>query len=204
MILIIDNYDSFTFNLAHYFKELDCDVLVKRNDQISLNEIKQLAPTHLVISPGPSTPNNAGITLDAIKTFAGILPILGVCLGHQAIAQVFGGKIKHAHKVIHGKTSLIQHNNNSCLFNDIPQQFVATRYHSLIVDKDTIPACLQVVATSCINGTGPSEIMALAHKKLPIYSVQFHPESIKTEHGHQLLHNFLIYSSEGELANNQG
>lgn len=203
MILIIDNYDSFTFNLAHYFKELGCDVLVKRNDQISLHDIKQLAPTHLVISPGPSTPDNAGITLEAIWAFAGLLPILGVCLGHQAIAQVFGGKIIHAHKAIHGKTSLIEH-HNSRLFTDIPQQFIATRYHSLVVEQDTVPACLRITARSCIDGADSHEIMALEHQTLPIYSVQFHPESIKTEYGHQLLRNFLVYSSEGEFSNNHG
>jgi len=196
MLLIIDNYDSFTFNLAHYFKELACDVMVKRNDQISLADIKQLAPSHLVVSPGPSTPDNAGISLSAIETFAGTIPILGVCLGHQAIAQVFGGKITHAHQVVHGKTSLIQHCNHNQLFDNIPINFYATRYHSLIVDTESLPDCLQITATCQISHSSQLEIMALAHKTLPIYSVQFHPESIKTEYGHQLLQNFLMVHVE--------
>lgn len=193
MILLIDNYDSFTFNLAQYFKELGQEVLVKYNDEININNIKLLAPDYLVISPGPSTPSNAGITLKAIESFAGTIPILGVCLGHQAIAEVFSGKVTHAHRVMHGKMSIVKHHGGK-LFKDIPDTFKVTRYHSLIVDNDSLPDCLNVTAVCDLPNDDGHEIMAMEHKTLPIYSVQFHPESVMTEYGHQLLRNFLQLS----------
>jgi len=196
MLLLIDNYDSFTFNLAQYFKELGIEVLVKRNDEITITEIEKLNPSFLVISPGPSTPQNAGITLAAIAHFKNKLPILGVCLGHQAIAEVFGGRVMHAHKVMHGKVTNITHFGNCQLFKNIPKQYAVTRYHSLVVDLTTLPSCFNITATSIAKNGVATEIMALAHKSLPLYGVQFHPESIKTEHGHQLLKNFLALIPE--------
>ena len=198
MLLIIDNYDSFTFNLAHYFKELNVEVLVKRNDAITLKEIETLNPQYLVLSPGPSTPSNAGITLDAIRYFKGKIPMLGVCLGHQAIAEVFGGEVIHANKIMHGKVSTLSHNSQHALFKGIPQQFQVTRYHSLIVAKQKLPNCLAVIAETCEADT-PAEIMAISHKTLPIVGVQFHPESIKTAYGHKLLQNFLENSSKPRI-----
>ena len=190
MLLMIDNYDSFTYNLVQYFGELGQEVVVRRNDEISLAEIADLRPQGLVISPGPCTPNEAGISLAAIKEFAGILPILGVCLGHQAIAQAFGGKVVRARQVMHGKTSAIRHHNQG-LFADVPDPLQVTRYHSLIVEAASLPSCFEVTAWSETADGQPDEIMGLQHKALALHSVQFHPESILTEGGHQLLRRFL-------------
>ncbi len=189
MLLLIDNYDSFTYNLYQYFCELGQEVLVKRNDEITLTDIETLNPDYLVISPGPCSPNEAGISLAAITHFATKLPILGVCLGHQALAQAFGAKIVRANKVMHGKTSLIQHANKG-LFQDLPLPLQVTRYHSLLVEKSSLPECFEITAWS-ENEAGLYEIMAIAHKTLPLEGVQFHPESILTEQGHALLGNFL-------------
>ncbi|MDV7104245.1 aminodeoxychorismate/anthranilate synthase component II [Vibrio sp. TH_r3] len=190
MLLIIDNYDSFTYNLYQYFCELGVEVKVIRNDDIDIQGIKALNPSHLVISPGPCTPNEAGISLSAIKYFAGKLPIFGVCLGHQAIAQAFGGDIIRAEKVMHGKTSKIQHNGKS-VFAGVNNPLTVTRYHSLIVKQASLPKAFELTAwTEKQNGL-MNEIMGFQHKTLPIDAVQFHPESIKTEQGHQLLANFL-------------
>jgi anthranilate synthase/aminodeoxychorismate synthase-like glutamine amidotransferase len=186
---MIDNYDSFTFNLVHYFRAIGQVVEVYRNDQISLAEIAEKKPEYLVISPGPCSPNEAGISLAAIAEFAGQIPILGVCLGHQCIAQHFGAKVIKADKVMHGKLSAVSHNNQG-LFQQLNQPLRVTRYHSLIVDNNTLPASLEVTAYT-ENDNNNHEIMALQHKTLPIASVQFHPESVLTEQGHQLLNNFL-------------
>lgn len=187
---MIDNYDSFTFNLVHYFESLDQEVKVIRNDQISVDEIRNIAPEIIVISPGPCDPDSAGVSLNVIKNFAGKIPILGVCLGHQCIAQHFGAKVVKAHKVMHGKISAIQH-KRSGLFDGIESPLQVTRYHSLVVDQKTLPKELEVTAWTTDNNGHPHEIMALAHKTLPIASVQFHPESIMTNNGHQLLKNFI-------------
>jgi len=190
MLLMIDNYDSFTYNLVQYFGELGADVLVHRNDKISIAEIEALNPDKVVISPGPCTPNEAGISLDVIKHFAGKKPILGVCLGHQSIGQAFGGDIVHANEIMHGKTSEVFHNDSS-VFKHLNNPLIATRYHSLVIDKDTLPDCLEVTAwTQKADGT-MDEIMGIKHKTLAIEGVQFHPESILTEQGHALLKNFL-------------
>jgi len=188
MILVIDNYDSFTYNIVQYFQQLGHQVDVVRNDQATLSTIEEIAPQYLVISPGPCTPNDAGISLAAIKYFVGKLPILGVCLGHQAIAQVFGGDVVLAHKVMHGKTSLIEHDGKG-VFNQLPNPLRVTRYHSLVVEPTTLPECFEVSAT--VDGENGQEIMAMRHKTLPIESVQFHPESILTEQGLSLLGNFI-------------
>lgn len=185
MILLIDNYDSFTYNLVQYFGELGEQLVVRRNDDITLAEIEALAPSYLVISPGPCTPNEAGISVEAIRTFAGKVPILGVCLGHQAIAQAFGGEVVHAERLMHGKTSNIRHDGKT-LFQDVPQDTVVTRYHSLAVDRASLPDCLDVTAE-----TREGEIMALRHKTLPIEGVQYHPEAILTEHGKEMIRNFI-------------
>lgn len=185
MLLMIDNYDSFTYNLVQYFGELGEDVHVYRNDQITVEEIAGLAPDRIVISPGPCTPNEAGVSVDAIKAFAGKMPILGVCLGHQSIGQAFGGKIVHARELMHGKTSMIYHKDVG-VFKGLSNPFEATRYHSLVVDRESLPDCLEVTAW-----TDDDEIMGLRHKEFAIEGVQFHPESILTEHGHALLKNFL-------------
>ena len=190
MLLIIDNYDSFTYNLYQYFCELGAEVKVVRNDEITLDEIELLAPSHLVISPGPCTPNEAGISLSAIEHFAGKLPILGVCLGHQAIAQVFGGNVVRAKKVMHGKTSPIQHSDIG-LFKQLNLPLTVTRYHSLVVETESLPDCFEVTAWTQSSDGKFDEIMGFQHKTLPIEGVQFHPESIKTEQGHELLANFL-------------
>ncbi len=190
MLLIIDNYDSFTYNLYQYFCELGAEVKVVRNDEITLEQIEELNPSHLVISPGPCTPNEAGISLSAIQHFAGKLPILGVCLGHQAIAQVFGGEVVRARQVMHGKTSPIQHNGKS-VFTGLNNPLTVTRYHSLIVKKDTLPDCFELTAWTELEDGTLDEIMGYQHKTLAIDAVQFHPESIKTEQGHELLANFL-------------
>ena len=189
MLLMIDNYDSFTFNLVQYFGELGADVRVYRNDEVTIEEIEALKPDQLVISPGPCTPNEAGISVQAIQHFAGKLPILGVCLGHQSIGQAFGGKIVHAREVMHGKTSPIYHADTG-VFSDLPNPFEATRYHSLVIDRATLPDCLEITAWTERDGQ-MDEIMGVRHKTLAIQGVQFHPESILTEHGHQMLQNFL-------------
>ncbi|HDY7740546.1 TPA: aminodeoxychorismate/anthranilate synthase component II [Vibrio vulnificus] len=190
MLLIIDNYDSFTYNLYQYFCELGALVQVVRNDEIDLAGIAQLNPTHLVISPGPCTPNEAGISLAAIEHFAGKLPILGVCLGHQAIAQVFGAKVVRARQVMHGKTSPITHNGRS-VFKGLNNPLTVTRYHSLVVENGSLPECFELTAWTTHADGSMDEIMGYQHKTLAIDAVQFHPESIKTEQGHQLLANFL-------------
>jgi anthranilate synthase/aminodeoxychorismate synthase-like glutamine amidotransferase len=185
---MIDNYDSFTFNLVHYFQALGQEVLVVRNDEISIDEITKLAPQYIVISPGPCDPDAAGLSLTVIEKFKGIIPILGVCLGHQCIAQHFGAKVIKADKVMHGKTSDITHNEQG-LFKTLKQPLTVTRYHSLIVDRDTLPDELEV--TAWLSNNNQMEIMALQHKHLALASVQFHPESVLTEQGHQLLENFI-------------
>ncbi len=190
MLLMIDNYDSFTYNLVQYFSELGQEVKVFRNDEISLAEIEQLNPERLVISPGPCTPNEAGISLAAIKHFAGKLPILGVCLGHHRIGQAFGGDIIRAGQVMHGKISAIHHANIG-VFQGLKNPYNATRYHSLVIDKRTLPDCLEITAWTENQDGSMEEIMGVRHKALAIEGVQFHPESILTEHGHDLLANFL-------------
>ncbi|WP_025122364.1 MULTISPECIES: aminodeoxychorismate synthase component II [unclassified Serratia (in: enterobacteria)] len=189
MLLLIDNYDSFTYNLYQYFCELGAEVLVKRNDELQLADIERLAPQHLVISPGPCTPNEAGISLAAIRHFAGKLPILGVCLGHQALGQAFGADVVRAREVMHGKTSAIRHNNLG-VFNGLNNPLTVTRYHSLILDAATLPDCFEVTAWSERDGKR-DEIMGIRHRTLALEGVQFHPESILSEQGHQLLDNFL-------------
>jgi anthranilate synthase/aminodeoxychorismate synthase-like glutamine amidotransferase len=190
MLLMLDNYDSFTYNLVQYFGELGADVHVHRNDKITIAEIEALNPEKIVISPGPCTPNEAGISLEVIKYFAGKKPILGVCLGHQSIAQAFGGDIIHASEIMHGKTSPIHHNNSS-VFKGLDNPVTATRYHSLVIDKNTIPDCFEITAWTQTDEGEFDEIMGIRHKTLPIEGVQFHPESILTEQGHELLKNFL-------------
>jgi anthranilate synthase component II len=185
MLLMIDNYDSFTYNLVQYLGELGEDVLVKRNDEVTVAEIEKLAPQIIVISPGPCTPNEAGISIATIEKFKGKVPILGVCLGHQAIGQAFGGNIIHAKTLMHGKTSQVTH-TGAGVFAGLPSPYRATRYHSLVIQRDTCPAELEITAW-----TDDGEIMGVRHKTLPIEGVQFHPESIMTEHGHALLKNFL-------------
>ena len=189
MILMIDNYDSFTFNIVQYLGELGADVLVKRNDEISIDEIKTLNPERIVISPGPCTPNEAGVSLEVVKNFFEYKPILGVCLGHQTIGQAFGGKIVAAKKIMHGKTSKIIHDGDH-LFSDIEQNFTATRYHSLVIDPDSLPDSLIITARTDDNDN-ESEIMGVRHKDYKLFGVQFHPESILTESGHKLLENFI-------------
>jgi anthranilate synthase component 2 len=185
MLLMIDNYDSFTYNLVQYFAELGAEVQVYRNDEISVEQIEKLKPQHIVVSPGPCTPNEAGISVAAIRHFAGKIPVLGVCLGHQSIGQAFGGKIIHAKQLMHGKTSPIFHNNTS-VFRGLPSPFTATRYHSLVIEKETLPDCLEITAW-----TEDGEIMGVRHRTLAVEGVQFHPESILTEYGHDMLKNFL-------------
>ena len=190
MLLMIDNYDSFTYNVVQYFAELGADVQIYRNDEITIEQIESLNPDHLVISPGPCTPNEAGISVDAIRHFAGKLPILGICLGHQSIGQVFGGNIVRAGQVMHGKTSPVVHANQG-VFEGLNNPLVATRYHSLVIDKATLPECLEITAWTENQDGSMEEIMGVRHKELDIEGVQFHPESILTEQGHELLNNFL-------------
>ena len=190
MLVMIDNYDSFTYNVVQYFAELGEDVRVFRNDEITVAEIEAMKPDHLVISPGPCTPNEAGISMEAIRYFAGKLPILGICLGHQSIGQVFGGDIIRAGQVMHGKISEIHHANVG-VFAGLKNPYNATRYHSLVIDKKTIPDCLEITAWTENPDGSMEEIMGVRHRELAIEGVQFHPESIKTEHGHDLLKNFL-------------
>ena len=190
MLLMIDNYDSFTYNLVQYLGELQVQVTVARNDQITLEEIHRLAPDQIMLSPGPGTPTQAGITLALIKHFAGQIPILGICLGHQAIAQCFGGQITHARQLMHGKTSPIYHDHMG-IFSDCPLPLTATRYHSLIVAKDSLPADFTITAWTQTAAGEVDEIMGIKHNKFILEGVQFHPESILTQAGHQLLQNFL-------------
>lgn len=190
MILMIDNYDSFTYNLVQYFGELGAAMRVFRNDELTITEIEKLAPTHIVISPGPCTPKEAGISVPTIKHFAGKIPILGVCLGHQSIGEAFGGDIIRAKRVMHGKISQIHHRGEG-VFKGLNNPFNATRYHSLVIKQETLPACLQVTAWTQNPDGSIEEIMGVKHRTLPLEGVQFHPESILTEHGHQLLKNFL-------------
>jgi len=186
MVLMIDNYDSFTYNLVQYLGELGEDVRVYRNDQIACDEIEKMDPEYIVISPGPCSPDEAGISLAVIERFAGVVPILGVCLGHQAIGQAFGGKVVRADRLMHGKTSPIHHHDGGSLFHGIPSPFTATRYHSLLVEKESLPDCLEITAW-----TEEGEVMGIRHRQYAVEGVQFHPESILTEHGHKILQNFL-------------
>jgi anthranilate synthase component 2 len=190
MLLMIDNYDSFTYNLVQYFGELGADVQVYRNDQISVADIEKLAPERIVVSPGPCTPNEAGVSVDVIKTFAGRVPILGVCLGHQSIGQAFGGTIVHAGKIMHGKTSMIHH-KDAGVFRGLANPLEATRYHSLVIEKSSLPECLEVTAWTVAADGKMDEIMGVRHRTLAVEGVQFHPESILTEQGHEMLKNFL-------------
>ena len=196
MLLMIDNYDSFTYNIVQYLGELGAEVEVHRNDAISLQQIEDLAPAQIVISPGPCTPNEAGISMEAIRTFAGRIPLLGICLGHQSIGQVYGGDIVRAGRVMHGKISPIEHSGTG-VFTGLNQPFNATRYHSLVVDKNTLPDCLEVTAWALDEAGEREEIMGVRHKELLVEGVQFHPESILSEQGHQLLKNFLDASNRG-------
>ena len=190
MLLMIDNYDSFTYNLVQYFGELGQEVSVYRNDQITLREIHRFDPDHIVISPGPCTPSEAGISVAVIDEFKDRIPILGVCLGHQSIGQALGGRIVHANRIMHGKTSDIHH-RSSDVFNGLQSPFVATRYHSLVIEQESLPDCLEITAWTETESGGLDEIMGVRHKDFPIYGVQFHPESILTTFGHDLLRNFL-------------
>ena len=187
MILMIDNYDSFTYNIVEYCRELGADLRIIRNDEMNVKEIEALKPEKIIISPGPASPDEAGITLKVIKYFGDKLPILGICLGHQSIAQVYGAEVVRAKNMMHGKTSTMKQNMNCKIFKDLPQEFVATRYHSLIVDKDTLPDTIETTAYS----TDDNEIMALRIKDKDIYGIQFHPESIMSEYGHEMIGNFL-------------
>lgn len=187
MLLLIDNYDSFTYNLAQYFGELGCELVIKRNDETSLEEIVALAPKHVCISPGPCTPREAGISKDIVLRFGSKIPILGVCLGHQCIAEAYGGKIVRASTLMHGKSSTIRHNGRG-LFTDLPAPFEAGRYHSLVVEPSSVPACLEIIAES-----EDGEIMALRHREFPVYGVQFHPESVLTRDGKKILARFLSH-----------
>ena len=196
MLLMIDNYDSFTYNIVQYLGELGAEVEVHRNDAISLQQIEDLAPAQIVISPGPCTPNEAGISMEAIRTFAGCIPLLGICLGHQSIGQVYGGDIVRAGRVMHGKISPIEHSGTG-VFTGLNQPFDATRYHSLVIDKKTVPDCLEVTAWALDEAGEREEIMGVRHKELMVEGVQFHPESILSEQGHQLLKNFLDASNRG-------
>ncbi|NND80946.1 MAG: aminodeoxychorismate/anthranilate synthase component II [Gammaproteobacteria bacterium] len=189
MLVMIDNYDSFTYNLVQYLGELGEEVRTFRNDEISLDEIAALNPDRLMLSPGPCTPNEAGISLAAIERFAGQLPLMGVCLGHQSIGQAYGGQVVHAQKIMHGKTSPVHHKGVG-VFAELENPFTVTRYHSLVVERDSLPECLEITAW-----TDDGEIMGLRHKQLNVEGVQFHPESILTEHGHALLNNFLQQKS---------
>ena len=190
MLLMIDNYDSFTFNLVQYLQALGAEVRVERNDALTVDEIERLRPEKIVISPGPCTPNEAGVSLEVIKRLGPTTPILGVCLGHQALGQVYGGRVVRAQRIMHGKTSPIRHRGQG-VFAGLPDGYVATRYHSLVVERESLPACLEVTAWTELDDGGFEEIMGLRHREHPVEGVQFHPESILTEHGHALLQNFL-------------
>lgn len=190
MILMIDNYDSFTYNIVQYLGELHADVKVVRNDELTIADIEAMAPEKIVVSPGPCTPNEAGISVAAIQTFAGRIPLLGICLGHQSIGQAFGGKVVRAREVMHGKTSQIYHADKG-VFRGLSNPYRATRYHSLVIEKDSLPDCLEITAWTQTASGEIDEIMGVRHKTLAVEGVQFHPESILTEHGHDLLRNFL-------------
>jgi anthranilate synthase component 2 len=194
MLLMIDNYDSFTYNLVQYFGELGCDVQVYRNDELTVEQALELQPEHVVISPGPRNPDMAGISMDMIRACAGQIPLLGVCLGHQSIGQVFGGRVIRAKTIMHGKISAVHHTNQD-VFSGLSMPFNATRYHSLVVDQDTLPDCLEVTAWTEDEHGEVEEIMGFRHKEYAISGVQFHPESILTEHGHHMLKNFLSQTS---------
>ena len=195
MLLMIDNYDSFTYNLVQYFGELGQDVVVRRNDEITIDDIEAMAPNQIVISPGPCTPNEAGVSMDVISHFRERLPILGVCLGHQSIGQVFGGRIVHAKEIMHGKTSEIYHHDDD-VFSGFANPFTATRYHSLVIEKSSLPDCLEVTAWTQTPDGEVDEIMGVRHREYKISGVQFHPESILTTHGYDLLNNFLVLGLE--------
>lgn len=198
-ILFIDNYDSFTFNLVQYFKELCCSVKVIRNDEMTVAEVRAQQPDMIVLSPGPCSPNEAGICLDVVAELAGKIPILGVCLGHQVIAQSFGGQVRRANKVMHGKVSTVQHWHNK-MFTSMPEKFCVTRYHSLVVSAENLPEEFEVTASTINTDSQSAEIMAIAHKSLPLWGVQFHPESHLTQYGHQLLDNLLkLAANRNEL-----
>jgi anthranilate synthase component 2 len=199
MVLMIDNYDSFTYNLVQYCGELGERVEVWRNDAITVAEIRARQPDHIILSPGPCTPNEAGVSLAVVRELAGVVPILGVCLGHQTIGQAFGGKIIHAREVMHGKTSLIHHRNTD-LFQGLGNPYTATRYHSLVIEQASFPACLEITAWTALPDGALDEIMGVRHRELPVYGVQFHPESILTEHGHALLQNFFELSQTRRAA----
>ena len=190
MLLMIDNYDSFTYNLYQYLGELGAETRVVRNDAISVDEIEKLAPAGIIISPGPCTPSEAGVSVETVKKLAGRIPILGVCLGHQAIGQAFGGKVIHAKRIMHGKTSEVHHRGEG-VFAGLPQPFTATRYHSLVVEQSSLPECLEVTAWTEEADGSVEEIMGVRHRELAVEGVQFHPESILTDNGHHLLRNFL-------------
>jgi anthranilate synthase component 2 len=198
MILMIDNYDSFTYNVVQYLGELQQSVVVYRNDEITLDEIERLEPERIVISPGPCTPNEAGISMDVIREFGRSLPILGICLGHQSVGQVYGASIVKAHRVMHGKTSEIL-NRGVGVFAGLPASFTATRYHSLVIEPESIPECLEMTAWTEVDGE-VFEVMGVRHRELIVEGVQFHPESILTQHGHDLLANFISYIRIGEVA----
>ncbi|MBI4028560.1 MAG: aminodeoxychorismate/anthranilate synthase component II [Verrucomicrobia bacterium] len=194
MILIIDNYDSFTYNLVQYFGEMGCEMRIRRNDQVAIDEIRALNPERIVISPGPCSPNEAGLSNEIIRQFGAATPLLGVCLGHQCIGHVFGGEIAQNYRMMHGKTSPIHHNQQD-LFRGLPNPFEATRYHSLVVRREALPDCLEITAE-----TAEKEIMGLRHRRFPIWGVQFHPESILTPHGKAILRNFLELNPKGSPA----
>jgi anthranilate synthase component 2 len=198
MLLMIDNYDSFTYNLVHYFAELGQEVSVVRNDALTVAEAAALNPDYIVLSPGPCTPNEAGICLQVLEQLAGKVPVFGVCLGHQSIGQAFGGKVVRAKTIMHGKTSMIHHKGEGA-FKGLPSPFEATRYHSLVVEQESLPDCLEITAWTVNEDGGIDEIMGLRHKTLPVEGVQFHPESILTRHGHDLLGNFLKNHTQGRL-----
>ena len=202
MILMIDNYCSFTYNIVQYFGELGQDIRVRRNDELDLDELRSLDPKAIILGPGPCSPNEAGITLPILEQFAGDLPILGVCLGHQAIGQVFGGQVVRASSVMHGRLSDIYHNDTS-VFVDLPTPFEATRYHSLVIDKATLPHCLEITAWTQNTDGSLGEIMGVKHKTLAVHGVQFHPESILSEHGHRLFNNFLRLYDLNTLDNDE-
>lgn len=197
MILMIDNYDSFTWNIVQYLGELGADVTVWRNDEVTVDDVEAAAPEKIVISPGPCTPNEAGISLAVIERFAGRVPLLGICLGHQSIGQAFGGDIIRAGRVMHGKTSAVHHIGQGC-FEGLPNPVIATRYHSLVIDKNSLPSCLEMTAWTLDENGDIEEIMGIRHRELDIEGVQFHPESILTEHGHDMLANFLGIQRPGQ------
>ena len=190
MLLMIDNYDSFTYNLVQYLGELEADVVVRRNDEITLADVESMQPDHIMISPGPCTPNEAGISMQLIEAWKGRVPILGVCLGHQSIGQVFGGRIVHAREIMHGKTSMIHHRGEG-VFSGLSNPYEATRYHSLVIERESLPDCLEITAWTETADGEFDEVMGVRHRAYAIEGVQFHPESILTEHGHDLLANFL-------------